>query len=211
MMHGYNFTERLRKVLALAREESARLHHEYVGTEHLLLGLTRETEGVAATALGRLNVDLDDLRHRVERVVKAGRATSYPGPDLPYTSRAKQVLELMLRHAGDLGHSFVGTEHLLLGLIAEGKGIAAQVLISAGVHLDAARAEVNALLGTELPGEELSRHVSTSYDQLAAQRGKAIEHVDLILEYQDGSQFTTSFRNADELLGFLRWVASATG
>ena len=207
MMHGYNFTERLRKVLALAREESARLHHEYVGTEHLLLGLTREREGVAATALGRLDVDLDDLRHRVERIVKAGRATSHPGPDLPYTSRAKQVLELMLRHAGELGHSFVGTEHLLLALIAEGKGIAAQVLASAGVRLDTAKSEVLSLLGTEMPPEWLSPNPPTSYEQLGAQKGKPIERVEVILEYHDGHQFTASFRTTNEAQEFLLWVA----
>jgi ATP-dependent Clp protease ATP-binding subunit ClpC len=211
MMHGYNLTERLQKVLAMAREEATRLHHEYVGTEHLLLGLIRERKGVAANVLARLNVDPDELRRQIDKIVKPGRATSHPGPDLPYTSRAKQVLELAMMQMRDLGHSYAGTEHLLLGLLAEGKGIAAQVLGSAGVHRDVAKAEVNAILGTELPGQELSPHPPTTYEQPGAPRGKAIERVDLILAYEDGSQFTVSFRDADELRGFLAWVAASGG
>ncbi len=209
MMDGYSLTERLRKVLAMAREEAARLHHEYVGTEHLLLGLTREREGVAATALGRLNVDLDELRVRIEKVVKAGPAASHPGPDLPYTSRAKRVLELAMTQMRDLRHSYAGTEHLLLGLLAEQKGIAAQVLNFAGVELDPARAEILRILGTEVPPQSSSPHPPTSHEQLVAQRGKAIERVDVILEYDDGSHFTASFRNTNEARGFLMWVASS--
>ncbi len=150
-MNGYNFTERVRKVLAMAREEAARLHHEYVGTEHILLGLIREGEGVAAAVLQNLNVDLDDVTQKIEETVKKGKAAQATGPDLPYTSRAKKVLELAMAEARDLNHSYVGTEHLLLGLLREEKGIAAQVLTDAGVNLDAARAETLRLLGTEMP------------------------------------------------------------
>ncbi len=148
-MNGYNFTERVRKVLAMAREEAARLRHEYVGTEHILLGLIREGEGVAAAVLQNLNVDLDDVQQRIEETVKQGKATQTTGPDLPYTSRAKKVLELAMSEARELGHSYVGTEHLLLGLLREEKGIAAQVLTDASVNLEAARAETLRLLGTE--------------------------------------------------------------
>ena len=150
-MNGYNFTERVRKVLAMAREEAARLHHEYVGTEHILLGLIREGEGVAAAVLQSLNVDLDEIQQKIEDTVKKGKAAQATGPDLPYTSRAKKVLELAMSEARELNHSYVGTEHLLLGLLREEKGIAAQVLTDSGVNLDAARTETLRLLGTEMP------------------------------------------------------------
>src|SRR5215218_1614642 len=150
-MNGYNFTDRVRKVLQMAREEAARLHHEYVGTEHILLGLIREGEGVAAAVLTNLNVDLEDIQQKIEETVKKGKAAAAAGPDLPYTSRAKKVLELAMTEARELNHSYVGTEHLLLGLLREEKGIAAQVLTDAGVNLDAARAETLRILGTEMP------------------------------------------------------------
>ena len=148
-MNGYNFSERVRKVLAMAREEAARLHHEYVGTEHILLGLIREGEGVAATVLQNLNVELDELQQSIEDAVKKGRPDQTFGPDLPYSSRGKKVLELAMDEARELEHSYVGTEHLLLGLLREKKGVAAQVLNVAGVNLDAARAETVRILGTE--------------------------------------------------------------
>jgi ATP-dependent Clp protease ATP-binding subunit ClpC len=150
-MNGYNFTERVRRVLQMAREEAQRLHHEYVGTEHILLGLIREGEGVAAAVLQNLNVDLDEVQQKIEETVKKGKAVQATGPDLPYTSRAKKVLELSMSEARELNHSYVGTEHLLLGLLREEKGIAAQVLTEAGVNLDAARTETLRLLGTEMP------------------------------------------------------------
>jgi ATP-dependent Clp protease ATP-binding subunit ClpC len=150
-MNGYNFTERVRKVLAMAREEAARLHHEYVGTEHILLGLIREGEGVAATVLQNLSVELDEIQQKIEETVKKGKAAQTTGPDLPYTSRAKKVLELAMSEARELSHSYVGTEHLLLGLLREEKGIAAQVLTDAGVNLEAARTETLRILGTEMP------------------------------------------------------------
>src|SRR5712672_1510307 len=150
-MNGYNFTDRVRKVLQMAREEAARLHHEYVGTEHILLGLIREGEGVAAAVLTNLNVDLEEIQQKIEETVKKGKAPAAAGPDLPYTSRAKKVLELAMSEARELNHSYVGTEHLLLGLLREEKGIAAQVLTDAGVNLEQARAETLRLLGSEMP------------------------------------------------------------
>jgi ATP-dependent Clp protease ATP-binding subunit ClpC len=150
-MNGYNFTDRVRKVLQMAREEAARLHHEYVGTEHILLGLIREGEGVAAAVLTNLNVDLDEIQQRIEETVKKGKAPAPEGPDLPYTSRAKKVLELAMSEARELNHSYVGTEHLLLGLLREEKGIAAQVLSDSGVSLEQARAETLRLLGSDMP------------------------------------------------------------
>jgi ATP-dependent Clp protease ATP-binding subunit ClpC len=150
-MNGYNFTDRVRKVLQMAREEAARLHHEYVGTEHILLGLIREGEGVAAAVLANLSVDLEEIQQKIEDSVKKGKAAAAAGPDLPYTSRAKKVLELAMSEARELNHSYVGTEHLLLGLLREEKGIAAQVLTDVGVNLEQARAETLRLLGSEIP------------------------------------------------------------
>jgi len=150
-MNGYNFTDRVRKVLQMAREEAARLHHEYVGTEHILLGLIREGEGVAAAVLANLSVDLEEIQQKIEDSVKKGKAAAAAGPDLPYTSRAKKVLELAMSEARELNHSYVGTEHLLLGLLREEKGIAAQVLTDVGVNLEQARAETLRLLGSEMP------------------------------------------------------------
>jgi ATP-dependent Clp protease ATP-binding subunit ClpC len=153
-MNGYNFTERVRKVLAMAREEAARLHHEYVGTEHILLGLIREGEGVAAAVLQNLSVDLEEVQQKIEETVKKGKAAQATGPDLPYTSRAKKVLELAMGEARELNHSYVGTEHLLLGLLREEKGIAAQVLNSLGVTLEEARAETLKVLGSDVTPSE---------------------------------------------------------
>ena len=146
---NYNFTDRVRKVLAMAREEAIRLQHDYVGTEHILLGLIREGEGVAAAVLTNLNVDLDQIHERVEESVRKGKATIALG-ELPYTSRAKKVLEFAMAEARDFNHSYVGTEHLLLGLLREEKGIAAQVLNSLGVTLEEARAETLKVLGSEV-------------------------------------------------------------
>lgn len=140
------FTERARRVILLAREEAKRLDHDYLGTEHLLLGLIREGEGVGATALRNLGVDLDQVRQEVEKTVGRGEGGLFLG-QIPFTPRAKKVLELAVTEARDLGHSYIGTEHLLLGLIREGEGVAAQVLSSLGVDLEKAREEVLELLG----------------------------------------------------------------
>ena len=125
-MNGYNFTENVRRVLAAAREEATYLHHEYVGTEHMLLALLRRGEGAALKILEQLQVDADSLPAKMEAMLKPG--TSNAGPDLPYSNRAKTALELSMKEARELGHEYVGTEHLLLGLVREEKGVAAQVL-----------------------------------------------------------------------------------
>src|SRR6186997_2483920 len=171
-MNGYNFTDRVRKVLQMAREEAARLHHEYVGTEHILLGLIREGEGVAAAVLTNLNVDLEDIQQKIEETVKKGKAAAAAGPDLPYTSRAKKVLELAMTEARELNHSYVGTEHLLLGLLREEKGIAAQVLTDAGVNLDAARTETLRILGTEMPQGGAQQPSGSAAPTPAPQKGE---------------------------------------
>ncbi|CAN5873451.1 ATP-dependent protease ATP-binding subunit ClpC [soil metagenome] len=132
----------------MAREEAIRLQHDYVGTEHILLGLIREGEGVAAAVLTNLSVDLEQVQERVEESVRRGKATIALG-ELPYTSRAKKVLEFAMAEARELNHSYVGTEHLLLGLLREEKGIAAEVLGQLGVSLDDARRETLKLLGSD--------------------------------------------------------------
>src|SRR5574341_2309162 len=160
-MNGYNFPDRVRKVLQMARDEAARLHHDYVGTEHLLLGLIREGGGVAVAVLIDLGIDTESVLQNVEAAVKKGSTRSRDAADLPYTSRAKKVLELAMSEARELNHSYVGTEHLLLGLLREEKGIAAQVLTDAGVNLEQARAETLRLLGSEMPSAAPSGGAST--------------------------------------------------
>jgi ATP-dependent Clp protease ATP-binding subunit ClpC len=144
-MHD-KFTERVRKVIYLAREEAARLQHDYIGTEHLLLGVIREGEGIAATVLNNLGVDLDHIRQAVENMVSASGGTMTIG-EIPFTPRAKRVLELAVDEARSLGHNYVGTEHLLLGLIREGEGVAAKVLLELGVDRKRVREETLKLLG----------------------------------------------------------------
>jgi ATP-dependent Clp protease ATP-binding subunit ClpC len=149
-MQGYNFTQRMRVVLATARDEADTLNHEYVGTEHLLLALVHEGDrsdsasgpGIAMTVLRTLGVDPEAVANRILGLVQRGQSRRMSGPDLPYTSRAKKVLELAMKEARELNHSYVGTEHLLLGLVREEKGIAAQVLAVSGLRLEHARAEV---------------------------------------------------------------------
>jgi ATP-dependent Clp protease ATP-binding subunit ClpA len=210
-MQGYNFTERVRKVLAYAREEANELHHEYVGTEHILLALIHEGEGVASTVLQNLGVDAEAMRGRMLGIIMQGKSDAHR-MDLPYTSRAKKVLELGMHEARKLDHAYVGTEHLLLGLIAESKGIGAQVLTEAGVTLDAAREEVLRILGTSegqdvaaraqrqpvhrasragIPLAERARRVIARAYDLAAERGEprvSGAHVAIaVLEHGEGA------------------------
>lgn len=143
-MNG-KFTQRAQKVISYAQEEARRLNHNVVGTEHLLLGLIREGEGVAARALANLGIDVNKVRNQVETMIGIG-PFAIQGP-IGYTPRAKRVMELAMDESRKLGHNYVGTEHILLGLIREGEGVAAQVLINLGVSLDKAQKEVLNLLG----------------------------------------------------------------
>ncbi|MDD5561791.1 MAG: ATP-dependent Clp protease ATP-binding subunit [Candidatus Omnitrophica bacterium] len=145
------FTERARKVIILAKEEARRFNHDYIGTEHILLGLVREGEGVAAAVLQKLEVSLENIRLEIEKLVQPGPTTQIIG-DIPFTPRAKKALELAAEEARSLGHNYIGTEHLLLGLIREGEGIASQVLLNLGMDLNSVRNEVMGLLGSALPG-----------------------------------------------------------
>jgi ATP-dependent Clp protease ATP-binding subunit ClpC len=139
-----SFTDRARRVVVLAQEEARLLNHSYIGTEHILLGLINEGEGVAARALRALDVSLDEARAQVERIIGAGKMPA--AGHVPFTPRAKKVLELALREAMELGHQYIGTEHLLLGLIREGEGVGARVLVELGADLASTRAEVMAQL-----------------------------------------------------------------
>ncbi|MDJ0521910.1 MAG: ATP-dependent Clp protease ATP-binding subunit [Planctomycetota bacterium] len=142
------FTDRARKVMGLARQEAQRFNHDYIGTEHVLLGLVQEGSGVAASVLKNLDIDLKKIRHEVEKLVSNGTTMVTMG-QLPFTPRAKKVLELSLEEASNLGHTYIGTEHLLLGLIRENEGIAAQVLRNLKVKLEDVREEVLELLGAD--------------------------------------------------------------
>ena len=144
------FTDRARQTVVLAQEEARRLGHGYIGTEHLLLGLLREGEGVAAQSLGRMGISLADVRSDIARII--GEMSDSPSGHIPFTPRSKKVLELSLREAMQLGHNYIGTEHILLGLVREGEGVAAQVLVARGADLKRVRATVLGALQNIEPG-----------------------------------------------------------
>src|ERR1700732_2904198 len=138
------FTDRARRVVVLAQEEARMLNHNYMGTEHIRRGLLQEGEGVAAKALESLGISLEGVRSQVEEII--GQGQQAPSGHIPFTPRAKKVLELSLREALQLGHNYIGTEHILLGLIREGEGVAAQVLVRLGADLNRVRQQVIQLL-----------------------------------------------------------------
>jgi ATP-dependent Clp protease ATP-binding subunit ClpC len=144
------FTDRARRVVVLAEEEARMLDHNYIGTEHVLLGLIHEGEGVAAMTLDTLHISLEAVRQQVEEIIGRGQAAS--SGHIPFTPRAKKVLELSLRESLQLGHDFIGTEHILLGLIREGEGVAAQVLQRLGADLNRVRQTVIQLLSGSTAG-----------------------------------------------------------
>ena len=178
-MNGYNFTERVRKVLALAREAAARLGHDHVAAEHIMLGLLREGEGVAVAVLQHLGADLDEVARAIEDRMPPGADVSSQPADLPYTSRAKKVLELSMREARDLKHSYVGTEHLLLGMFhVDGSRVKEVLEKELHVTIEQARAETLRLLGTD------------ATDGLPAERFRSMENapmrIEIRVEYPDG-------------------------
>src|ERR1700742_2363380 len=147
------FTDRARRVLVLAQEEARLLNHSFIGTEHILLGLIHEGEGVAAKALESLGISLEAVREKVEETIGPAGSSTTGSP--PFTPRAKKVWELSLREALQLGHNYIGTEHMLLGLVREGEGVAAQVLVSLGADLSRVRQQVIQLLsGYQAAGPE---------------------------------------------------------
>src|SRR2546421_427107 len=147
------FTDRARKVMQLANKEAQRFNHEYIGTEHILLGLSKEGSGVAANVLKNLDVDLRKIRLEVEKLVQSGPDMVTMGK-LPQTPRAKKVIEYSMEEARNLNHNYVGTEHILLGLLREQEGVAAQVLMNLGLKLEEVREEVLNLLGHGIEGSE---------------------------------------------------------
>ena len=182
------FTDRARRVVVLAQEEARLLNHNYIGTEHILLGLIHEGEGVAAKALESLGISLEAVRSQVEEII--GQGGSSPSGHIPFTPRAKKVLELSLREALQLGHNYIGTEHILLGLIREGEGVAAQVLVKLGADLSRVRQQVIQLLsGYQGPGG--------SSEKAGAATGQASE-----ASAQSGSLVLDQFgRNLTQLAG----------
>jgi hypothetical protein len=174
------FTDRARRVVVLAQDEARLLRHTYIGTEHLLLGLVHEGDGVAAHALKEMQISLSAVREEVEAVIGTGQQA--PASHIPFTPRAKKVLELALREALGLGHNYIGTEHILLGLIREGEGVAAQVLVRLGADLDRVREKVIELLPPEtaetarlsrLAGRTTSRKERRMFADLLARVAKA--------------------------------------
>jgi ATP-dependent Clp protease ATP-binding subunit ClpA len=148
------FTDRARRVVVLAQDEARRLGHNYIGTEHLLLGLIREGEGVAAKALEALGISLDTVRQQVEQII--GQGQQAPSGHIPFTPRAKKVLELSLRESQQMGHNYIGTEHILLGLIHPGDGVARQVLVKLGADPNHVRQQVIRLLQEHSAEESVS-------------------------------------------------------
>jgi ATP-dependent Clp protease ATP-binding subunit ClpC len=159
------FSDRARRVVVLSQEEARLLDHNHIGTEHILLGLVHEGEGVAARALESLGIRLDAVRREVEDIV--GQGGSPPSEHIPFTPRAKKVLELSLREAIQFGHTYIGTEHILLGLLREGEGVACQVLVNLGANLPKVRARVLQLV-TESTSEGTSTWVFRPSSELTA-------------------------------------------
>src|SRR5499425_2737093 len=198
------FTDRARRVVVLGQEEAQELGHGYIGTEHILLGLLRESDGVAARALESLGISLEAVRQQVQEII--GRGEGMPSGHIPFTPRAKKVLELSLREALQFGHDYIGTEHILLGLVREGDGVAAQVLVQLGADLPNVRAQVIKVLQEapdplEVPGEspapEERPHPATAgqpgspvrvvgsriqLESLNARIGEMISRLDVIVE-----------------------------
>jgi len=198
------FTDRARRVVVLAQEEARMLNHNYIGTEHILLGLIHEGEGVAAKALESLSISLEAVRSQVEEIIGQGQAV--PTGHIPFTPRAKKVLELSLREALQLGHNYIGTEHILLGLIREGEGVAAQVLQKLGADLKRARETVLGLLPGSVPEglQESILHKGTSLVkaiQLAEEAAVEVGEDQVQATHLLLALITSADPDIDELLG----------
>ena len=175
------FNDRAKRVLALAQDEAIRFNHNYIGTEHLLLGLVREGEGVAARVLDSLGVELSKVRTAVEFIIGRGDSTTSPS-EITLSPRTKKVIELAIDEARKLGHSHVGTEHLLLGLVREGEGVAARVLDSLGVELSKLRTAAEFLIGrgdTTTSPSEITLHPRTKKICLDPSRG--LDEIDRVI------------------------------
>jgi ATP-dependent Clp protease ATP-binding subunit ClpA len=190
------FTERARHLVVLAQEEARVLQHGYIGTEHLLLGLLREEEGLAARVLDSLGVEIDEVRAQVARVV--GRGDEVTNGQIPFTPRAKKVLELALREARSLGHDYIGTEHVLLGLVRENEGVGARVLREFGVDAEKIRKEVVRRLSGPGRGHPV---VPDPPIPFAAEVAKELERL-------DGERASSSGRESTLYAPWSAWVAS---
>ncbi len=205
------FTDRARRVVVLAQEEARLLNHSYIGTEHILLGLIHEGEGVAAKALESLSISLEAVRNQVEEII--GQGGSSPSGHIPFTPRAKKVLELSLREALQLGHNYIGTEHILLGLIREGEGVAAQVLVKLGADLSRVRQQVIQLLsgyqgpaGSSGPGSGGGRGEQAAGAGVGASKGGSDEDKNSQILDQFGRNLTQMARDhqLDPVIGRTR-------
>jgi ATP-dependent Clp protease ATP-binding subunit ClpA len=212
------FTDRARKVMQLANQEAQRFNHEYIGTEHILLGLVKEGSGVAANVLKNLDIDLRKIRLEVEKIVQHG-----PGGEqvvmgrLPHTPRAKKVIDYSVEEARNLNHNYVGTEHLLLGLLREQEGVAAQILMNLGLKLEDVREEVLNLLGATPPKHSEVEKPHVVLDQppeplteaeLQAVRAR-IDHLEeekeRLVAAHDFERATSSQNEIAGLKGLLNW------
>jgi ATP-dependent Clp protease ATP-binding subunit ClpC len=193
------FTDRARRVVVLAQEEARLLNHNYIGTEHILLGLIHEGEGVAARALESLGIDLESVRSQVVEII--GQGSQAPSGHIPFTPRAKKVLELSLREALQLGHNYIGTEHILLGLIREGEGVAAQVLVKLGAELTKVRQTVIQLL-SGVQGDEGGSSGSSASSGSSGSRGEGSSSGSAVLD-QFGRNLTQLAReqHLDPVIG----------
>jgi ATP-dependent Clp protease ATP-binding subunit ClpA len=197
---GYDFTQRVRGALIKAREEAHRRHHEYVGTEHLLIGLLEEDDALVMDVLENLGARPYEIRATVEHLIQNGAASQKPRlPDLPYTPRARIVLDQSIAVAHEFGDGYVGTQHLLLGLIRENQGLAAQALAAAGLTEPLLRREIVRLLQGE--GVAAALDIDTS-----AQRGETQVPLSIAVEvrYEDGTLAKKVFTSPSEAIGFLR-------
>jgi ATP-dependent Clp protease ATP-binding subunit ClpC len=202
------FTDRARRVVVLAQEEARMLNHNYIGTEHILLGLVRERDGIAAKALASLNIRLDAVRGEVEDIIGQGQAPTTG--HIPFTPRAKKVLELSLREALQLGHNYIGTEHILLGLIREGEGVAAQVLQKLGAGLDRVRQTVIQILSGYAAGARAGK-IEGGAEMAKMEEGLAGEIAPSVLSAADAPTCPNCFAALDETLAVKELETMAEG
>jgi ATP-dependent Clp protease ATP-binding subunit ClpC len=186
------FTDRARRVVVLAQEEARLLNHNYIGTEHILLGLLNEGEGIAAKALESLGISLSAVREQVVEII--GQGQQAPTGHIPFTPRAKKVLELSLREALQLGHNYIGTEHILLGLIREGEGVAAQVLQKLGAELQKVRQTVIQLLSGSGSSEEAASSAASSSSSMRSSSSSESASGSTVLD-QFGRNLTQAARD----------------
>jgi ATP-dependent Clp protease ATP-binding subunit ClpC len=200
ILPGYDFTQRVRDALIKAREEAHRRNHEYVGTEHLLLGLLEEEDALVMDVLENLGARPWEIHAAIERVVKNGLPTMRARlPDLPYEARARVVLDQAIAVAHEFGDGYVGTQHLLLGLIRERQGVAAQALLEAGLTEPTLRREIVRLLQGEGVAAALDIDVADRRDELQVPLSIAVE-----VRYEDGTLAKKVFTSPTEAIGFLR-------